>query len=158
MSTIVRRTFKSTPARPASTTWRYVVELLTQGRDDAARKELLAVEGVAASIITDKAPQDAAIVVTCDGPRTRIYCIYDDAAIEGDDANEDTLGYDPLKGDWAVSLPCEADDLAWVQNALKKHSDRITARDKSESVGTTQKAEAAADAGLEIDLKGFLGT
>jgi hypothetical protein len=157
MSTVVRRTFKSTPARPASTTWRQIVELLTQGRDSTARKELLAVEGVAASIITDKAPQHAAVVVTCDGPRTRIYCIYDDAAIEGDDANEDALGYDPLKGDWAVSLPCEAEDLAWVQNALKQHSSRITARDKVEASSTTQKSEASAAAALEIDLKGFLG-
>ena len=80
--------------------------------------ELLAVDGLAASIIADQAPKDAAIVVTCDGPRTRIYCLYDDDAIDGSDANEDALGFDPLKGDWRMSLPCLADDLAWVQAAL----------------------------------------
>ena len=95
----------------------------------AARTELLAVAGIAASVIADQAPKDAAITVTCDGPRTRIYCLYDEDAIDGTDANEDALGFDPLKGDWRVSLPCSADDLAWVQGALKKHSARITARE-----------------------------
>ena len=59
------------------------------GPDGAARAELLAVAGIAASIIADQAPRDAAIVVTCDGPRTRIYCLYDEDAIDGAEANEE---------------------------------------------------------------------
>ena len=63
-------------------------------------------------MIADHGPGDAAIMVTCDGPRTRIYCLYDDDAIDGSDAKEDALGFDPLNGDWRVSLPCPVEGPA----------------------------------------------
>ena len=157
MSTIVSRTFRSIPQRTASDTWSAIVALLTKGVSGAKRDELLAVAGVAASIIADRAPRDAAIVVTCDGPRTRIYCLYDDDAIDGGDASEDALGFDPLDGDWAVSLPCAAEDLSWVQGALAKHSSRITARDSAETTVAKQQASASGGAGLVLDPRGFLG-
>ncbi len=157
MSTVASRTFKSTPERDAAETWDAIVALLVQGAAGAARDELLAVRGVAASVIADKAPADAAIVVTCDGPRTRIYCVYDEDAVDGSDANEGALGFDPLKGDWQVSLPCEAEDLAWVQGTLKKHSSRITARDKTAAASTESTKSTASSSGLTLDLKGFLG-
>tara|TARA_R110002124_G_scaffold183401_4_gene350814 strand:+ start:45102 stop:45578 length:477 start_codon:yes stop_codon:yes gene_type:complete len=158
MTTVVRRTFRSSPHRDAHDTWGAVVDLLTQGHDTPARAELLAVAGVAASMIADQGPRDAAIVVTCDGPRTRIYCLYDDDAIDGSDANEDPLGFDPLNGDWRVSLPCLTDDLEWVQAALKKHSTRITARDSAESITTENNAATAKAGELVLDPKGFLGS
>lgn len=157
MSTVASRSFNSTPQRDAAETWRAIVALLTQGKTGAAQDDLLAVTGVAASVIADQAPKDAAIVVTCDGPRTRIYCLYDDDAIDGSDANEAGLGFDPLQGDWQVSLPCTAEDLAWVQSALKAKGTRITARDKSATLAV-ERAEAAASSALTIDLKGFLGS
>jgi hypothetical protein len=158
VSTVARRTFRSNPQRDALQTWTAVVDLLTQGSAGAGRTELLAVAGIAASVIAEQAPQDAAIVVTCDGPRTRIYCLYDDDAIEGSGANEDALGFDPLNGDWRLSLPCPADDLAWVQGALKKHSSRITARDPADAVATDEGAGAAKAQTLVLDPKGFLGS
>lgn len=159
MTTVVSRTFRSTPHRDAHDTWRAIVDLLTQGRTGIARTELLAVAGIAASVIADQAPHDAAIVVTCDGPRTRIYCLYDDDAVDGSDTNEDALGFDPLKGDWRVSLPCLADDLTWVQDALKKHSARITARDSAATISTEGSAAAkTGSAALVLDPKGFLGS
>ena len=158
MTTVASRTFRSTPQRDALMTWTAIVDLLTQGKTGAARTELLAVAGVAASLIADQAPKDAAIVVTCDGPRTRIYCIYDDDAIDGSEANEDALGFDPLKGDWRVSLPCLADDLAWVQSALKQHSSRITARDREAAVSTEESTNSARAQALVLDPKGFLGS
>lgn len=158
MSTVASRTFKSTPERDASRTWTAIVDLLTQGKTGDARTELIAVTGVAASVIADHAPKDAAITVTCDGPRTRIYCLYDDDAIEGSDANEDALGFDPLNGDWRVSLPCQADDLAWVQGALKKHSTRITARDLDAAVSSADEAATTKSQTLVFDPKGFLGS
>jgi len=157
MSTVARRAIRSTPHRDAHVSWLAIVDLLVQGRGGGARDELLAVAGTAASVIADQAPRDAAIVVTCDGPRTRIYCLYDEDAIDGSDASEDSLGYDPLQGDWHVSLPCLADDLAWVQAALKKHSQRITARDSAESI-TPESAESAKAGALVLDPKGFLAT
>lgn len=158
MTTVASRTFKSTPERDASRTWAAIVDLLTQGKSSDARTELLAVAGIAASVIADQAPKGAAITVTCDGPRTRIYCLYDDDAIEDSDANEGPLGFDPLKGDWRVSLPCLADDLAWVQNALNKRSTRITARNLSAAVSNEENVAAAKSQALVFDAKGFLGS
>jgi hypothetical protein len=158
MSTVASRTFRSTPGRDAARTWTAIVDLLTQGKAGEARGELLAVAGVAASVIADQAPKDASITVTCDGPRTRVYCLYDDDAVEGSDANEDPLGFDPLKGDWRLSLPCLAEDLSWVQSALKKHSSRITARDLDATVSDADDAAAKKSQALVFDPKGFLGS
>jgi len=154
MTTVASRTFRSSPYRAATETWKQIVDLLTQDRAGEARTELLSVCGVAASVIADKAPEDAAIVVTCDGPRTRIYCLYDDDAVEGSAANESPLGFDPLNGDWRVSLPCAKDDLEWVQGALKNHGARITARDIKDNVPAN--AEAKQSPSLVLDPKGFL--
>ena len=158
MSTVYRRTFISTPSRDAIKTWNTIVDALAPGAAHPARKELSSVAGIAASIISDRAPKDHAIVATCEGPRTRIYCLFDDDAVDGSDANEAALGYDPLKGDWAVSLPCHADELDWVQRALKQHSARITARklDAAVAADQDQPASASAQVSLVPDLKGLL--
>jgi hypothetical protein len=158
MTTVASRTFRSTPHRDAMQTWLAIVDLLTRVQSGAARAELLSVAGVAASVIADQGPKDAAIVTTCDGPRTRLYCVYDDDAIDGSDANEDPLGFDPLNGDWQLSLPCLADDLSWVQAALKKHSERITARDLDERVTKAADEQAAQVGALVFNPKGFLGS
>lgn len=154
MTTVVSRTYRSSPHRDALQTWDAIVELLTQGKDSAARKELKAVAGVAASLISDQAPKAAPIVATCDGPRTRIYCLFDEDAIDGSDASEDPLGFEPLKGEWAVSLPCPKEQLGWVQSALKKYSNRISARDLEQGIATEEKAMAGQ--ALSLDLGGFL--
>lgn len=158
MSTVASRTFASSPKRDASETWAAIVALLTQGKDGPKRNELLAVAGIAASTIADHAPKDDPIVITCDGPRTRVYCIYDEDAIEGSDANEEPLGFDPLEGDWRVSLPCLKDDLGWVQGALKKHGTRITARGPDDEVAKAEASAAAQASTLTFDPKGFLGS
>lgn len=158
MTTVTRRTFRSTPYRSSHDTWLSIVDLLTQGRDSAARPELLAVDGIVASIIADQSPRDAAIVITCEGPRTRVYCLFDDEAIDGADANENVLAYDPLEGDWSISLPCMAEDLDWVSAALKKHSNRITARDSAESIKAEDSKSTAATGTLVLDPKGFLNS
>jgi hypothetical protein len=158
MSTVVRRTFASSPARDAHETWIAIVDLLTKACPAADREELIAVAGTAASTISDQAPRDVPIVVTCDGPRTRIYCLYDEDAVEGSDSNEDVLGFDPLKGDWAISLPCLADDLAWVQSALARDSKRVTARDVSDGLAADAGTKSEAAAALTFDPAGFLGS
>lgn len=156
MTTVASRTVRSIPHRGAILTWETIVELLMQGNVGNAHKELIAVTGIAASLITDHTPQDAPIVVTCDGPRTRIYCTYDENAIDGSGASENALGFDPLKGDWRVSLPCTADDLSWVQEALKKHSSRITARDLETGLSEDNEAVAAKTESLILNPEGFL--
>ena len=146
-ATVVKRVVRGSPHRDSVETWDFIVELLTQGKSGPKRDELLSVAGVASSILTEMAPKDAAIVVECKGPRTRIYCLYDEDAIDGSDAKEDALGHDPLEGEWGISLPCPKDDLAWVERALEAKSKRITARDMaskfgSESIEDSKKASA----------------
>jgi hypothetical protein len=133
-----------------------IVELLTRGNASAARTELFAAAGVACSIITDQFPKDVPIVVTCDGPRTRIHCTYDEDAIDATAASEDALGFDPLAGEWMLSFPCGNDDLAWVQAALKPHP-HVCARRLDESVEKTSADSAGDDEPLAIDVGRFLG-
>lgn len=157
MATVVGRTFRSTPHRSALKTWESIVALLTHDRTNDNARELLSISGIAASLITDQYPKDAPIVVTCDGPRTRIYCTYDESALDGSGENEDSLGYDPLNGDWHISLPCHEDDLEWVNRALKALSPRITARDlDNETLGAEEKTNNSQT--LTVDPKGFLGS
>ncbi len=157
MSTVARRDFRSTPHRDAHQTWADIVALLTSGTSGgAARPDLMAVAGVASSVIADQGPRDVPIVVTCDGPRTRIYCHYDDDALDESNSNEVALGFDPLQGDWQVSLPVEADDLAWVTTALAVKSARVVARDRNEKAETSTAGNAAAR--FVVDVEGFMKT
>lgn len=157
MSSVVSRIIRSSPQRSTPDTWSFIVDMLTKGEQGEKREELLSVSGVASTIIAEQAAKDAAIVITCDGPRTRIYCLYDDDALALGDEKEDRLGHDALKGDWTVSLPCPVDDLAWVQRALKAKSSRITARDVTQSIGNESSgSQAAIDSAFTVDVDRFL--
>lgn len=156
MSTVCRRDVRSTPVRDASQTWGFIVDLLTRSSTHPARQELEAIAGTVASLITDHAAAHAPIVATCDGPRTRIYCSHDDDALDESAANESALGFDALKGDWHVSLPCPADDLSWVQAALKRHTTRITARDVSTGASTEENSASIPPQALVLDVEAFL--
>lgn len=156
MTTVASRTFRSTPHRDALITWTAIVDLLTQGKAGEIRNELLAVSGIASSMIADQVPRTAPIVVTCDGPRTRIYCVYDDDAIDGSGGSENPLGFDPLRGDWHLSLPCQKDDLPWVQGALKIHSRRITARDLSAGINEAEESTVTKAEPLVLDPGRFM--
>lgn len=157
MGTVARRDFQSIPQRDALATWVAIVDLLTAGSNDTAkRQELMKVSGVASSLIADQSPRISPIIACCDGTRTRIYCNYDDEALDDSNSNEAKLGYDALKGDWEVSLPCAVEDLAWVQSALKQHSSRIVARDQDQGIDTGNKAQADNDSMYAIDVEGFM--
>lgn len=153
-ATVASRTFRSVPYRDAGITWDAIVELLTKGVESQARKELRAIAGIASSLIADQTPESAPILVTCEGPRTRIYCVYDDDALDSSAGSEDSLGFDPLKGDWAVSLPCAKGELTWVTNALMQHSTRITARDLA--AGAAPEAAKAKAEEMTLNVEGFL--
>ncbi|MFC0351866.1 hypothetical protein [Undibacterium danionis] len=154
MATVIRRTFRSSPFRNTHDTWMAIVDLLTGGQSSEARKVLVAVAGIAASCIADQAPRSVPIVVTCNGPRTRIYCLYDDDALDGADAQEGALGFDALQGDWAISIPCHKDELPWVVGALAEHTTRITARDMADGLAADEKA--AASNSLVLDVEEFM--
>ena len=154
MATVVRRKVRSSPHRDTSETWGIIVDLLASTSSED-RLELQSVAGIASSIISEGMPKKSPIVVTCDGPRTRIYCTYDDDAIDGTDVNESSLTYDPMKGDWKLSFPCNADDLEWVNAALKEKSERISARDENEGLSVKSVDDHAINSGLLLDAEGF---
>ncbi len=125
---VVARTFVSVPQRSASLTWELIVDLIAQDVDSPARRELAAIAGVACSCIADLALADDALVVHGAGPRLRVYALYGDDAIEGDESSESALSFVATDGDWRMSIPCLLDDLEWVQRSLKAVSNRVTAR------------------------------
>ena len=129
--TVIARKIRATPERAASDAWQLIVDLI--------------------------APKDAAMVVRGKGPRVRLYCLYDDEAISGDDANEAALAECPTEGEWVMSLPADADDVAWVKDALAKKSTRVTVREKSEAFDDgEEKSSKASTTEAAINMEAFL--
>ncbi len=137
MSTVARR-IRATPERGASDAWQVIVDLIAPD-EGQARRELLAIEGIASSIISTEAPKNAPMVVRGNGPRVRIYCLYDEDAVSGDDANEGALAECPTQGEWLMSLAADAEDVSWVRDALAKKSTHVTVRDKNDAVDDGDK-------------------
>lgn len=155
MSTVARR-IRATPERGASDAWQIIVDLLAPD-DGEARRELLGIEGIAASIIATESPKGAPMVVRGKGPRLRIYCLYDEDAISGDDANEAALAECPTEGEWAMSLPADVEDVSWVRDALAKKSKHVTVRDKSEAVDDSEKqSKQGGESDAAINMEAFL--
>jgi hypothetical protein len=155
MSTIARR-IRATPERGASDAWQVIVDLIAP-KDGAARRELLSIDGIASSIISTESTKDAPMVVRGKGPRVRIYCLYVEEAISGDDANEAALAECPTDAEWAMSLPADADDMSWVRDALAKKSRRVTVRDKSEAVDDGDKqSKQCGKSEAAINMEAFL--
>lgn len=154
--TVVARRFISIPERTASATWSAIVSLLAPNKDSAAAAELGTIAGIASSLISREA-MISPIVVWGTGPRVRVYCIYNEDAVEGDDANEASLSFNPTDGDWSMSLPCPADDLAWVKDALKAKSKRVTARDMETTLEQDEEEKSSRKSGAEtlVDLEAF---
>ena len=150
---VVARRIRATPERGAADAWQVIVDLIAP-KDGVARRELISIEGIASSIISTESPKDAAMVVRGSGPRVRMYCLYDDDAIAGDDANESALAECPTEGDWSMSLPADADDVSWVRDALAKKSKRVTVREKNETVKDDEepsKKSAATEAAINME-------
>lgn len=155
MSGVVARRIASTPARTAAETWGKIVDLLAPNPNSAARAELLATSGVACSAISSESTRDDAIVVWGAGPRVRVYCIFGEAAVTREDVNEDALAKPPTDGDWAMSIPCPAEDLGWSQRKLASVSKRVTARAVGEAV-PGEASESAGARSLAVNVEEFL--
>ncbi len=155
MSILARR-IRATPERTASNAWATIVDLIAPAASEG-RNELLRVSGLASSVIATESPANAPIVVRGKGPRLRFYCLYGEDAIAGHDADESRLAECPTAGDWRLSLPVEADDVQWLEEALAPKSARVTVRVKTAS--DPFGAEDADDGnrpGATIDQEAFL--
>ena len=151
MSGLISRRVASTPVRTAAATWNQVVQLLVPIESNPARVELMKVRGVACASIASEATKDCPLVVHGCGPRVRVYCVFGDDALTGDGVDESALVVTPTDGDWAMSIPCLAEDLDWCRGELASVSSRVTAR----VVGADVGAGASADAESTIDIEEF---
>jgi hypothetical protein len=152
--TVIARRIISVPERTATETWEVISRLLAPDTGSLAARELALVTGIACSLITREA-MTSPIVLYGTGPRVRIYCLYNEDAVEGDEASESQLSFDATSGDWALSLPCPDEDLAWVQPALAAKCTRISARDMESPVEDDANSEKAVVSASEMDLEAF---
>jgi hypothetical protein len=155
VSTLARR-IASTPVRTASQTWTRIIEILAPDPNSAARAELQTASGVARATIASEATREAAIVVWGAGPRVRVFCIFDDDAVTGDNVNEDPLPRSPTTGDWRMSIPCLPEDLPWSSKQLASVSARISARAMDEDIEDERTSAKAVTPALTINLAEFL--
>jgi len=155
--TIIARSIASTPARTASETWDVIVRLIS-AVDSQTRKEMNQISGFAASIIADELPKESPIVVAGSGPRLRIYCVYGEDAITGEDCDEGSLAWNPTESGWRMYLPSVNEDLGWISDALRARSERVLAYDANEGVPEeapeVERSERTSK--FSIDLGGFL--
>ncbi len=114
------------------------------------------VAGIVASVITDQTPKSSPIIVTRDGPRSRIYCLYDDDALDESNSNEVKLGFDATKGNWQVSVAVATDDLSWARAALKQQTSRVVARDAENCFEVDADKKSASASAVTLDLGGLL--
>jgi hypothetical protein len=154
--TVIARRIISDPIRLATATWTTIVDLLAPEEDNSARAELLSITGVASSLISSEVMKDSAIIAYGSGPRVRIYCLYGEEAITGENANETALVSSPIKGGgWGLSLPCPESELEWVQATLKKKSSRISARDMNTTFDVDSDEESTSSKSGSIDMEEF---
>ena len=151
MSVIARRVL-ATPVRTSSATWSVITDILAPKAGEG-RKELSAIAGVACSLIASEATSSDPIVVWGNGPRIRVYCIFGEDAITGDDENEEALATCPTTGNWSMSLACPEEDFAWVQQELARVSKRITARKLGEAV--SEESSETSSASTAINEEAF---
>lgn len=156
-STVVVRRIAATPARSAADAWQVIAELVAP-RGSAARRELDQLAGIASALIAAEALRENPLVIHGAGPRLRMYCLYDDDAVLGEGVMEDVLPWCPTQGNWAMSLPCLAEDLEWMQAALARISTRVTIRDAAEAVSVSDAGEERSPLSTEgtIDKEAFL--
>ena len=155
MNGVMARRVASTPERTALQTWDRIITILAPDPMSAARAELMKATGVACSAIASEATKDDPIVTRGNGLFVRVYCVFDEDAITGEDLNEDPLPKSPTEEDWSMSIPCLPEDVGWSQAKLSTISERITARSTGETMSAASSRETDGQP-LTIDLEGFL--
>jgi hypothetical protein len=102
--------------------------------------------GIMGSLIADEHPANHAIVIEGVGPQLRIYCRYGVKAVE-EGRDLDRLTWNPTAGNWTMHVPCDAENIGWVKQALAKSSPRIKPFDIAEADRAEEEDTAAAAAG-----------
>lgn len=155
MSTVIVRRVASTPTRTAAQTWEKIVEILAPDPNSDARKELAKASGVACASISSEATGDAAIIVWGNGPRVRVYCVFNENAITADGVNEDALSKSPTEGNWKMSIPCQPEDVKWSNGKLAAVSSRISARSSEDDLEDDASESVSSAHSVTINVEEF---
>lgn len=148
--TIVVRKFAASPERTAAETWKAIIQMLDPS-DTKWLSELNGVTGSLSSIIASQAPKDAPLIIRGNGPLLRIYCLYDDEAVIGEDKKEQSLNWEPLTGDWKMYAPCPTELLEQMSTFISKRATRIELYDENEEPDFSGKASDRIES-FTIDL------
>lgn len=153
---VIARKFNASPARLPSETWSAIAALIC-GSDGKALAEFAAVIGIGSSLLNDRLFEGDPMVVVSKGPRLRVYCLYGEDAMSGEDASEETLSWKPTEDEWHVFIPCTADELKETTKALKSKSAKFSAYDIEVGLPEDAKehAENSDSAKATIDLSAF---
>jgi hypothetical protein len=143
----VRRDIASIPKRSAAQTWKTIIDLIT-GAGTVDKKTLENAASVMESLIADEHPSKKPIVVKGVGSRLVIYLLYGESAMEAD-LEVDKLSWNPTAGDWSMTAPSDADDVTWMNNALKDRAPRIKVHDVDTAVD--EEECATGEQALKID-------
>lgn len=156
MSTIARR-FVASPVRLSSDTWKAISTLICQGNADAS-KEFEKVAGFACSLLNDGLFGETPLVVKNNGPRLRVYCLYGEDAISGDDKNEEALTWKPMDSEWQAFLPCTTEEYEETSKALKEKSSKFSAYNIAKGIPDSESGEKTATTSSEtvsVDWRAF---
>lgn len=150
----VRRDFRASPHRTGSETWAAIARLLAVKTGSAEHQELLSVTGIVSQLIATELCKTHPIISSGAGDQIRIYCVYDEDALNEDNANEAALAFDATSKNWRVSIPTETEDISWSKTELAKLSKRITVRAKDDSIADESDSKSASSV-LKPDLGAF---
>ena len=145
----LRRDIASIPVRSAKETWQVITGLVA-GANTVDRAQLDAASSIMESLLADELPAQVPIVFKGVGPRVVIYCAYGEDAMEVE-FDVDPLPSTPTAGDWRVTAPCEADDVEWMNEALRNRAPRITVHDANEQP-EEDVSSATAPASVDFDI------
>jgi len=132
MSVISRRVI-SNPERTTIETWEKITNIICHS-SDKAKKEFVLVSNVVGSLLSEEFMKDYPMTVKGTGAQLRVYCLYGEDAITGEDANEDELSWDIVAGNWTVYLPCSSEELSFYEKSLSSLSDNFKVYDFSEGI------------------------
>lgn len=149
----VKRTIASIPKRSAAQTWKAITDLVT-GSGSVDATTLTAAASVMESVIADEHPATVPIVMKGVGSRLVIYCLYGEDAMDAD-IEVEKLNWNPTAGNWSMTAPSDAGDVAWMNKTLKDRAPRITIHDVCAPAEESEETSTSLQA-LKIDW-GALG-
>jgi len=130
---VISRTVISNPERTSVETWTKITEIIC-ALNSEVKVEFDKVSNIAASLLSEELTKDYPIIMKGAGSQLRIYCIYGDDAISGEDASEDLLSWDITAKAWKIYLPCSTEQLQWYDNALTELNDKFKVYDTKNGI------------------------